>query len=174
MRSSHWWLFLFRHRLRLTTSFPPSRHQQPTNHLLPGIRDRILVVTTQQMKVRMAMHGIARQTGTRGSATLPPIRTRAIGPRKNRCIRYIPNDISESFLISFGVSFLSMLENRRKAPKDARSTFGVQNSQDHSRRGVSMVCPGVPIYQNDHPVNAAPASRHKEPAMSFFFRFQSR
>ena len=35
-------------------------YQHPINHLLPGIRDRILVVTAQQMKVRMAMHGIAR------------------------------------------------------------------------------------------------------------------
>lgn len=63
------------------------KSQQPTYHLLQGSRDRSLVVTAQQMKVKTAMAGIARPTGTRGCATSPPIIRRAIGPRKNRCIR---------------------------------------------------------------------------------------
>ena len=53
----------------------------PMNHLLPGMYERILVVTAQQMKVAMAMMGIAAHTGSRGFATSPPITSFAMGAR---------------------------------------------------------------------------------------------
>ena len=126
------------------------------------------------MKVHSAMQGIARYTGTSGSAAEPPMNSLAIGARKNMCIRYIPKLNLAMPLTAAGALLRSMQEKSRKAPNEARSTLGVQNSQDHSSRGVSMSLPGVPIYQNDQPVKAAPTRKHTAPVMARLRRSQWR
>ena len=108
----------------------------PITHLLPGIFEISQEAIAQQMNERIAMTGIAAQTGINGWAALPATKTFAIGPRKNMCIRYIPNDSFDRPVTMAGASFLVMQVNNRKAPNDARRTFGVQNAQDHSSSGV--------------------------------------
>ena len=78
-------------------------------------------------------------------------------------MRYMPNDKREARPTSRGVLLPPIQLNIRKAPKVAISTFGVQNSHDHSSIGVSMVWPGTPTYQKDHPVKAAPVRKHAKP-----------
>ena len=120
------------------------------------------------------MLGIAAQTGMSGSAWLPFTKKLAIGARKNICIRYMLNERREMTVIHRGASFCSMQVNIRKAPKVASSTLGVQNSHDHSSRGVSMSWLGVPFHQNDQPVKAAPMARQVRPIFIFLARFQVR
>lgn len=80
--------------------------------------------------------------------------------RKKRCMRYMPNDKREASSTSRGVLLPPIQLNIRNAPNVAQSTFGVQNSHDHSSIGVSMVWPGIPTYQKDQPVKAAPVRKH--------------
>ena len=143
-------------------------------HRLPGIFEMSQEVTAQQRYVQIAMAGMAAQTGMSGSATLPATKNLAIGPRKNMCISYMPNESFERPVTAAGAFFASMQENMRKAPNEVRRTFGVQNSQAHSRAGVSMIWPGTPLNQNDQPVNAAPMRKHNAPVLSLFALFQSR
>lgn len=93
---------------------------------------------------------MAIRTGYRGLALSPPTMAAAMGARKNMCIKYMP---SESRAISLIIYFVCRMQvKRRKAPKVAHSTFGVQNSHAHSNIGVSMSCPGTPFIQNDQAV----------------------
>ena len=87
----------------------------------------------------------------------------AMGAKNSKCIRYMPNDRRDNSPMMRGAFACFMHENKMNAPNVAHSTFGVQNSHDHSRRGVSMRLPGTPCHQNDHAVNAAPATKHSEP-----------
>ena len=64
-------------------------------HLLPGISEMSFEVIAQQMKVSIAMQGIARYTGMSGFAWSPATKTGAMLLKKNRCIRYMPNDSFE-------------------------------------------------------------------------------
>ena len=120
------------------------------------------------------MHGMASHTGTSGSATDPPMKRRAIGERKNICIRYIPKVSFDRPEMNFGVVLRLMQEKSRKAPNEAISTLGIQNSQAHSRVGVSMGPPGTPLYQKAHPVKAAPMNQQMLPTMSLRRRDQFR
>ena len=61
-----------------------------------------MVVKAQQIYVSAAMQGMASHTGTRGSATLPPMKKRAMGDRQNICIRYIPKVSLEISEMNFG------------------------------------------------------------------------
>ena len=142
--------------------------------MLPGIRETSLDVTAQQTKVDTAISGIAAHTGINGCATLAPITSLAIGARKKRCIRYIPNDSFDKVVTMAGAFFLLMQLNIRKAPKVARTTLGVQNSQAHSSMGVSIICPGTPFNQKDHPVNAAPRRKDTIPTLIRFLSLHSR
>ena len=72
-------------------------------------------VTAQQRYVQIAMAGMAAQTGMSGSATLPATKNLAIGPRKNMCIRYMPNESFERPVTAAGAFFASMQENIRRA-----------------------------------------------------------
>ena len=121
------------------------------------------VVMKQNMKVNTAMEGIDNHTGRRGFVRSPLTNIGAILLRKKRCMRYMPNDKREARPTSRGVLLPPIQLNIRKAPKVAISTFGVQNSHDHSSIGVSMVWPGTPTYQKDHPVKAAPVRKHAKP-----------
>ena len=94
--------------------------------------------------------------------------------RKNICIRYIPKDNSDIEAIILGVFVCCIHEKRINAPNVAQSTLGVQNSQAHSRVGVSIVMPGTPLYQNDHPVKAEPINKHGIPIIIRFWKFQFR
>lgn len=49
------------------------------------------------------MQGIASHTSTRDGATLSPMKKRAMGDRKNMCIRYMPKLSLEISKISLGV-----------------------------------------------------------------------
>ena len=95
---------------------------------------------------------MAIRTGNRGIALSPPTMAAAMGARKNMCIKYMPNESRAISLIIFGDFVCRMQVKRRKAPKVAHSTFGVQNSNAHSNIGVSMSCPGTPFIQNDQAV----------------------
>ena len=128
----------------------------PIIHLLPGISEMSLDVTAQHRKVRMAMRGMANAVGMSGFMGSPLTKYAAIGARKKRCMRYMPNDSLERPVTRRGACCCPMLVKSRNAPKVASRTFGVQNSHDHSSDGVSMSCPGTPFHQNDHPVNMAP------------------
>ena len=94
--------------------------------------------------------------------------------KKNRCIRYMPYDNFESEVIQLGAFCCLMHEKSRKAPKVAQSTLGVQNSHDHSSIGVSMIFPGTPAFQNDHPVKKAPIRKQSVPTRSFLLRLHVR
>ena len=85
------------------------------------------------------MQGIAKSTGRSGLAWSLATNTLAIGARKNMCIRYIPNDIFDTDAIRRGVFGLLIQEKSRNAPNEAQSTLGVQNSHDHSSKGVSII-----------------------------------
>ena len=143
-------------------------------YLLPGIMERTFAVTALHMNVQIAIRGMARTVGTRGSATSPPMKSFARGARNSRCIRYIPY-VRRAVPSTDGRAFRSgMHVNITNSPKVARSTLGVQNSQDHSSIGVSMVTPGTPFHQKDHAVNAAPARKHMPPVIILFLLPQSR
>ena len=120
------------------------------------------------------MTGIAAHTGSKGLAGLPFTKNEAIGPRNSKCIRYIPKESFESVTTIAGALSDCMQVNKRKAPKVAVKTFGVQNSQDHSSMGVSSILPGTPACQKDQPVKAAPARKQAVPTIALFFLFQSR
>ena len=120
------------------------------------------------------MIGMASQTGMRGWAGSPLTKMGAMLERKRRCIRYMPKDRREERATKREGRTLSMQVKRRKAPKVAQRTLGVQNSHDHSSMGVSMTFPGTPAYQNDHPVNAAPTRKHKRPTQARLPRDQWR
>ena len=79
--------------------------------------------------------GIAIQTGMSGSAGLPFTKKPATGMTKKIWMRYIPKDSLLMSDTSPGVSFFRMHVNNVKAPNDARSTLGVQNSHAYSIRG---------------------------------------
>ena len=66
-----------------------------------------------------------------------------------------------------------MQEKSKKAPNEAITTFGIQNSQAHSSAGVSMGPPGTPLYQKAQPVKAAPTSQHTNPTTILRRRLQS-
>ena len=146
----------------------------PIIHLLPGTNEMSLDVIAQQMKVSTAMQGMANHTGMRGWAWSPATKTVAMLLRKKRCIRYMPKDNFDRLVIHRGACWRMMHVKSRKAPKEAQSTLGVQNSHDHSSIGVSMRLPGTPAFQNDHPVKRDPMRRHKEPTRSFLVRLQVR
>ena len=142
----------------------------PIKYWLPGKNDSNFVVTAQQRNVRMAIMGISKPTGNSGAATSPPIRHRAIGAKKKRCIRYIPNERRDSdVMIAHG---RSMQLKSKKAPKVANNTLGVQNSHDHSSIGVSMSCPRTPFHQKLHAVKAAPNTKQIVPMFNRFLRVQ--
>lgn len=146
----------------------------PMIHLLPGRKEISLQVTTQQIKVRMAIVGIARLTGSNGSVTLPWMIAGAICDKKNMWTRYMPKVSLEIPVMMRGALGCSMQVKSRNAPKVAKRTLGVQNSHDHSRSGVSITCPGIPFHQNDHAVNVAPIKNVIAPMVRRFFRVQWR
>ena len=70
---------------------------------------------------------------------MPAITALAILLRKNMCMRYIPNEHFEMSVMIFGADIALMQVNIRKAPNVASNTLGVQNSHDHSSKGVSII-----------------------------------
>ena len=125
-----------------------------------------MVVTTQHTKVRRAMTGMASHTGRSGLATSPPIIHCEMGTRKKMCIRYMPNENLARLLIHEGARLMQV--NSRKAPKVASNTFGVQNSQDHSSIGVSIITPGSPFHQKLQAVKAPPTMKQRMPTFNRF------
>ena len=114
------------------------------------------------------MDGMATHTGISGVSGWPPVIQVAMGARKNICMRYMPK-VSCPPLVKAGEPYLlGMQENIRKAPNVLISRFGVQNSHDHSKTGVSMSWPGVPSIQNDHAVKLEPIRKHRAPITNFF------
>ena len=87
-------------------------------------------------------------------------------------MRYMPKESLEIPVISLHDLFAPMQVKIKKSPKVAQSTLGVQNSQAHSRIGVSISTPGTPFHQNDHAVKPAPARKHTVPTVRRFFTVQ--
>ena len=123
------------------------------------------VVMKQNMKVSTAMEGIDSHTGRRGFVRSPLTNIGAILLRKKRCMRYMPNDKREASSTSRGVLLPPIQLNIRNAPNVAQSTFGVQNSHDHSIIGVSIRTPGSATNQKLHAEKAAPAIKHTAPTV---------
>ena len=131
--------------------------------MLPGKNDKSFVVTALQRNVSRAMVGMASPMGIRGWTGLSFIIHRAIGLKKNMCIRYIPNDSRESSVMATGALDYWMQENRRNSPKVVSSTLGVQKPHDHSISGIPISTPGSPFHQKLHAVKTAPRQKQEIP-----------
>lgn len=139
------------------------RSAHPISHLLPGISEISFVVIKQQRYDRIAMQGIAVQTGMTGLAGALLIINPQKLLKKNICIRYMPYEHFEISVIILGALVCLMQVNIRNMPKVAQSTLGLQNINAHSSAMQSTGFVGSTLIQNDHAVKSPPMTKHSSP-----------